>query len=56
MRVPDRPVFVVRLRAQSKDNAIRQLRQALKVLGRRFRLQAVSVTVEKPPEERPTVN
>jgi hypothetical protein len=56
MRTPDRPVFVVRLRAGSKDDAVRQLKAALKLLGRRFRLKAVSVTVEKPPEERRTVN
>jgi hypothetical protein len=40
------PVFVVRLRAGSKIDAIRALRAALKVLGRRFALRAISIRAE----------
>jgi len=45
------PVFVVRLRAAPKVDAIRALRAALKVLSRRFGLRAISVKAEpKKPE------
>jgi hypothetical protein len=41
---PQRPIFVVRLRPEpGVDDAIRTLRQALKVLLRRFGLRAVAV-------------
>jgi hypothetical protein len=36
------PVFVIRIRAGSKVDAIHALRAALKVLGRRFGLRAIS--------------
>jgi len=49
MRTPGL-VFVVRLRAGSKDDAIRSLRAALKVLGRRFGLRAVSIRAEQSSE------
>ena len=39
-------VFVVRLRAAPKVDAIRALRAALKFLGRRFGLRAISITAE----------
>ena len=41
MRVP-RPVYVIRLRAEPQVDGIRALRAALKVLGRRFGLKALS--------------
>jgi hypothetical protein len=41
-------VFVIRLRAASKVDAIRALRGALKVLLRRFGLRAISAEQEKP--------
>jgi hypothetical protein len=44
------PVFVIRLRAAPKVDAIRALRAALKVLGRRFGLRAISIQEE---QERP---
>jgi hypothetical protein len=45
------PVFVIRLRAAPKVDAIRTLRVALKVLGRRFGLRAISVRAESPEEQ-----
>jgi hypothetical protein len=39
-------VFVIRLRAAPKVDAIRALRAGLKVLGRRFGLRAISITSE----------
>jgi hypothetical protein len=39
-------VFVVRLQAGPKVDAIRALRAALKVLGRRFGLRAISIRPE----------
>jgi hypothetical protein len=39
-------VFVIRLRAAPKVDAIRALRAALKVLGRRFGLRAISIRAE----------
>jgi hypothetical protein len=39
--------LVLRLRAGSKVDAFRALRAALKVLGRRFGLRAISVTAEQ---------
>jgi hypothetical protein len=44
------PVFVIRLRAAPKVDAIRALRAALKVLGRRFGLRAISVRAEPESE------
>jgi hypothetical protein len=49
MRRPS-PIYVLRLRAGSKVDAIRALRAALKVLGRRFGLLAISVTAEQDSE------
>jgi len=40
------PIFVIRLRAGPKVDAIRALRAALKVLGRRFGLRAISIRAE----------
>jgi hypothetical protein len=45
---PSGPIFVLRLRAGPKVDAIRALRAALKVLGRRFGLRAISITAEQP--------
>ena len=50
------PVFVLRLRVGPKVDAIRALRAALKVLGRRFGLRAVSVTVESETQRRTSFN
>jgi hypothetical protein len=44
------PVFVIRLRAGPKVDAIRALRGVLKVLLRRFGLRAISIQAE---QERP---
>jgi hypothetical protein len=41
-----RPIFVIRLRAEKGVDALRALRAALKVLGRRFGLRAVEVREE----------
>jgi len=41
------PVFVVRLRAGPKVDAIRALRAALKILLRRFGLKAIEVKEER---------
>jgi hypothetical protein len=40
-------VYVVKLRPGPKVDAIRALRAALKVLGRRFGLRAISITAER---------
>jgi hypothetical protein len=48
----ERPIFVVRLRPEpGVDDAIRALRQALKVLLRRFGLCALDVHAERPIED-----
>jgi hypothetical protein len=44
-------VYVIRLRAAPKVDAIRALRAALKVLGRRFGLRAISVRAESEKSE-----
>jgi hypothetical protein len=44
-------VYVIRVRPGPKVDAIRALRAALKVLGRRFGLRAISITTE-PAEKR----
>jgi hypothetical protein len=41
-----RPIFLIRLRAEKNVDALRALRAALKVLGRRFGLRAVEVREE----------
>jgi hypothetical protein len=41
-------VFVIRLRAAPKVDAIRALRGGLKLLLRRFGLRAISVRAEEP--------
>ena len=46
-----RPVFIVRLRALPGVNGIQALRAALKVLLRRFGLQAVSVEEETTEQD-----
>jgi hypothetical protein len=43
MRMTNRPVFIIALRAERGVDAIRALRAALKILGRRFGLRAISV-------------
>jgi hypothetical protein len=45
------PVYVLRLRAGSKVDAIRALRAALKVLGRRFGLRAISIKAESESDQ-----
>jgi hypothetical protein len=45
------PVFVIRLRAAPKVDAICALRAALKVLLRRFGLRAISVRAESDQPE-----
>jgi len=40
------PVFVIRLRPGPRVDPIRAPRTALKVLGRRFGLRAISITTE----------
>jgi hypothetical protein len=44
-----RPIYLVRLRAKPRVDAIRALRGALNVLGRRFGLQAIEVRQERKP-------
>ena len=41
-----RPIYIIRLRAQPDVDAIRALRNALKVLLRRFGLKCLSIEVE----------
>jgi hypothetical protein len=43
-----RPVYLLKLRAEPNVDPIRSLRAALKVLLRRFGLRAVSVSEDKP--------
>jgi hypothetical protein len=43
----DRPTFIIRLRAQPGVDPIRALRQALKVLLRRFGLRVISIEQER---------
>ena len=38
-----RPTYIIRLRAKPRVDAVRALRGALKILGRRFGLQAIEV-------------
>jgi hypothetical protein len=45
-----RPIFVVRLRAEPRINAIRALRAFLKVALRRFGLRALSIDIEAEPD------
>ncbi len=46
----DRPVYLLRLRADPDVDAIRALRSALKLLARRFGLRCVSLTTEAGDE------
>jgi hypothetical protein len=41
-----RPIYVVRLRPQPRVDAIRALKAALKLLGRRFGLKAIEIREE----------
>jgi len=45
-RVPG-PVYVLRLRVSPQVDAIRVLRGALKVLGRKYHLKAISIRPER---------
>jgi hypothetical protein len=45
------PTFVIRLRAGPKVDAIRALRAALKLLGRRYGLRAISVMAEQSSDQ-----
>jgi hypothetical protein len=42
-----RPTYIVRLRAKAGIDAVKALRSSLKILGRRFGLQALSVREER---------
>jgi hypothetical protein len=50
------PVFVLRLRVGPKVDPIRALRAALKVLGRRFGLRAISVQAEPESDQEKAVS
>jgi hypothetical protein len=47
----ERPVFVVRLRADPEIDGIKALRLALKILWRRFGLKCLSAQIEKPKDD-----
>ena len=44
-----RPTYVIRLRPKPRVDAVRALRGALKILGRRFGLQTIEVRKEHKP-------
>jgi hypothetical protein len=46
-----RPIFVIRLRAEPRVDAIRALRAFLKVALRRFGLRALTVDTERLPDD-----
>ena len=47
IRANARPTYIVHLRAKSGIDPIKALRSSLKILGRRFGLQALSVREER---------
>jgi hypothetical protein len=44
---PERPIYIIRVRAEPQINVVRALRAFLKVALRRFGLRALSVDIER---------
>jgi hypothetical protein len=43
----ERPIYIIKIRAKPKIDAIRALRAALKALGRRYGLQVIAISREE---------